>query len=57
MYALGVILFTLFFGTQPWRSHAGNLRKDEPDFEAEKAEKTEKAEKAKYSQMTSGDPL
>jgi hypothetical protein len=48
MYALGVILFTLFFGTQPWRSHAGNLSKDEADIEAEKA---------KYSQMTSGDPL
>ena len=51
MYALGVILFTLFFGTQPWRSHAWNLSKDEADIEAEKAEK------AKYSQMTSGDPL
>jgi hypothetical protein len=54
MYSLGVILFTLFFGTQPWRSHAGNLRKDEPDIESEMAEKEEMA---KYSQMTSGDPL
>lgn len=51
MYALGVILFTLFFGTQPWKSHAVNLRKGEPEIEAEKAEK------AKYSQMTSGDSL
>jgi len=41
MYALGVILFTLFFGTQPSRSLGTKTG----------------ADLAQYSQLTSGDPV